>query len=69
MKPIEQKIESLKKELKHSLEKATTQNAIEQIRVAFLGRNGSITMLMKSLKTFSVEQKRTYGPPTEFFKK
>ncbi len=62
MKKLEKNITEIQtaclKELKH----AATLDALEAIRVAYLGRKGKVTELMGELKTFSIEEKRTLGP-------
>src|SRR5690606_12047443 len=44
------------------LSQATTEQELEQVRVAFLGRSGHLTELMKQLKGLSVDEKRVVGP-------
>lgn len=55
-------IATIQKDLKKALQSATTPDQLEQVRVTFLGRNGSIAQIMKQLKDLSVEQKRIVGP-------
>ncbi len=44
------------------LQNATSEQALEQVRVAFLGRSGHLTELMKQLKDLSADEKRVVGP-------
>lgn len=44
------------------LENALNEQALEHIRVAYLGRSGHLTELMKQLKELSVDEKRVVGP-------
>lgn len=41
---------------------------LESFRVRFLGRNGSLTALLKSLKDLSVEERRVLGPKAQELK-
>lgn len=41
---------------------ATDLNAVEELRVAALGRKGALTELLKNLKDFSIEDKKVAGP-------
>jgi phenylalanyl-tRNA synthetase alpha chain len=55
-------IEGTKSSFELALKKAQTPAALEQVRVAFLGRNGSVTALMHTLKELTIEEKKLYGP-------
>ena len=48
--------------LKKALDAAQTEDALEKVRINYLGRNGHIAHLMKSLKGLPVDQKRVFGP-------
>lgn len=52
-------IEQTYKEKIHS---AATLDAVEELRLACLGRQGALTELLKNLKDFSIEDKKTAGP-------
>lgn len=41
---------------------ATDLAVVEELRVASLGRKGALTELLKNLKDFSIEEKKTAGP-------
>lgn len=45
-----------------ALQQAETEQAVEQVRVLYLGRQGKITELMGQLKNLSVDDKRIFGP-------
>lgn len=62
MKNLKDTITALQKEFTQALEQATTHDALEQVRVTYLGRKGSIPGLMASIKALSPEQKREFGP-------
>ena len=56
---MEDKIISLKQELEQQLSKVSELADIEKVRVAFLGKKGSITALLKCMKDLSHEQRLT----------
>jgi len=45
-----------------ALTHATSEEALEQVRIAYLGRTSLITQLMEELKTISLEEKKEWGP-------
>ena len=48
--------------LKNSIEKADIQSKIDDIRVAYLGKKGKITELLKNLSSINnLEEKRELG--------
>jgi len=61
-------LEQLKKSFHLALEKASDADQIEEIRIAFLGRNGHIAAIMDQLKELSLEDKRSFGPLVNEFK-
>ncbi|MCC7414558.1 MAG: phenylalanine--tRNA ligase subunit alpha, partial [Epsilonproteobacteria bacterium] len=62
MIPIIAEIERVKQAFMTALEAATTHQALEQVRLLFLSRQGELAALMAQLKELSVEQKRQAGP-------
>jgi len=58
---MQNKIETLKKDMLASLAKAFDQAAVREIEVEYLGRSGKFNDIMKSLKDLSDEEKRTVG--------
>src|SRR3989338_10414050 len=62
IKTIKESIVVLKKEYRDALSQAQDSNALEKVRIEFLGRNGKIAALMPQLKDLSVEQKLEVGP-------
>src|SRR5579885_1314764 len=62
MDDLKQNLESVKNEFMTALHNANTEQELEQVRIAFLGRNGRLTSLMSNLKNLSLEEKRTFGP-------
>lgn len=61
MANIKAQIELEKKAFEESLNKAKSKEELEEIRVKFLGRQGSISALMHNLKDLSIEEKRETG--------
>ena len=53
---------TLEQEYTAKIASATDLNAVEELRVAALGRKGALTELLKNLKDFSIEEKKTAGP-------
>ncbi len=62
MKSIQNEIKKIELECLDQIKKAPSTDALEEVRVAFLGRNGIITELMGRLKTLSLDEKRIVGP-------
>lgn len=62
MKKLEKEISSIETECLSEIKKARSLEKLESIRVAHLGRNGSLADLMSRLKTLSLEEKRAFGP-------
>ncbi len=62
MKSLSQSIDITKQELISALTAITDENALESVRVAFLGRKGKIADLMEQLKNLSIEEKKIVGP-------
>lgn len=62
MNNLKAEIERIKAACKQAIKESTTLDALEKARVTFLGRKGSIAVLMPQLKNLSVEEKRTFGP-------
>ena len=61
MNLIENKIQALLLEFNNKLVSAQNLTELEQVRVAFLGRNGLIVEFLKSIKDFSSEHKKEWG--------
>ncbi len=58
---LKQELESLKREADTALETANTQEALEAVRVEYLGRKGRITGVMRGLKDVSAEDRPAIG--------
>jgi phenylalanyl-tRNA synthetase alpha chain len=53
---------ALEQQLLTAIETAADEGALEQIRVAALGKKGSVSELLKSLGSLSPEERKTKGP-------
>lgn len=66
---MKEKMEALKQRFDQELEAAKSSDAIEKLRVAYLGKKGSVTELLKGLKDVSGEQKKELGQYINLLKK
>lgn len=62
MANLKEQIHSIKKQLTEALAAVKSEKELEEIRIAYLGRNGHLTALMSQLKTMSLEEKKEIGP-------
>lgn len=62
MKSIQNAIETFKNTFGQALKNASTEPLLEEVRITFLGRKGTLADLMDQLKQLSIEEKRIYGP-------
>lgn len=69
MNNLNEKISLIQQEFTAALNNATTPEALEQVRVLFLGRSGHIAECMTALKELSVDEKRFFGPVLNELKK
>src|SRR5207302_1592037 len=54
---------ALLEEAQKQLEKARSVDALEEVRITWLGRKeGRLTVLLKQLGNLSIEEKKRYGP-------
>ena len=58
---MDEKIINLKKELKNELEKIQNLVDLDKVRVAYLGKKGSVTGLLKGMKELSNEERKEFG--------
>jgi len=62
MANLRDQIVAVKDQLTTALLKVQNEKELEDVRVAFLGRNGHITSLMEQLKNLSLDEKKEFGP-------
>ena len=65
---LAEKISALREAFGAELEKATDREMLEAVRVAYLGKKGPVTELMKSLKDMTPDEKREAGQFINQFK-
>ena len=58
---MDEKIIKLQDELIEKLNSVNELTELDAIRVAYLGKKGSITALLKGMKDLSVEEKKVFG--------
>ena len=58
---MEERLRILQEQIQASLEKARDENALEGLRIKYLGRKGEINRLFKEIAQLPVEQKRIFG--------
>ena len=58
---MNEKLNAVKAELEKELAAVEDAAGLENIRVAYLGKKGSITELLKGMKDLSVEEKKDFG--------
>ena len=66
---MKEKIEALQKRFEAELQEAKNSEMVEKLRVAYLGKKGSVTELLKGLKDVSAEQKKEMGQHINLLKK
>ena len=66
---MSEKTSEIKKEFLSELEKTSDISALENMRVKYLGKSGSITSLMKDMKSLSAEEKKLFGQAVNVLKK
>ena len=59
---------SLKEKIKTDLAAAKEVTDIESLRVAYLGKKGSITDLLKCLKDLSEDERKSFGQKVNLLK-
>jgi len=60
-KIMEHKINSLKEKFEQELEKIESMAELESVRVAYLGKKGSVTDLLKGMKDLSNDERKVLG--------
>lgn len=58
---MDEKITRLKEEINSKLNDAADLIDLDKVRVAYLGKKGSITALLKGMKDLSAEEKKVFG--------
>ena len=58
---MDDKILRLKEEIEKELSGASDLSSLDQLRVSYLGKKGSITALLKGMKELAADQKKAFG--------
>ncbi len=58
---MDTKIISLREKFEKELEKIESMSELENVRVAYLGKKGSVTDLLKGMRELSSEEKKVFG--------
>ena len=58
---MQEKIKEIKQELQAKMEQVTTLNQLNDLRVEYLGKKGTITELSNLMKEIPVEEKKAFG--------
>ena len=61
-------ITNLKNDFSAQLAEITDPMELEKVRVAYLGKKGSITALLKGMKDLSPEERKTFGAEVNVLK-
>ena len=61
-------IDELRAELEQALSQITGSADVEKVNIAFLGKKGYVTDMMKMMKDLSAEEKKTFGQVVNTFK-
>lgn len=66
---MKERIEGLRESFEQELKAAGSSEAVEKLRVAYLGKKGSVTELLKGLKDVGAEQKKELGQHVNLLKR
>jgi len=55
-------LEELEKSARGAIKDATVREALEEIRIHYLGRKGELTNILRSLKELPLEERKSIGP-------
>ena len=66
---MKETIDALRESFRRELEQARDSEAAEKLRVAYLGKKGSVTGLLKGLKDVAADQKKAMGQAINQLKK
>ena len=58
---MDDKILRLKEEIEKELSGTSDLSSLDQLRVSYLGKKGSITSLLKGMKELAADQKKAFG--------
>ena len=61
-------LEELERSARSAIEAAKSREALEEVRIHYLGRKGELTTLLRSLGDMSLEERRERGPRVQSFR-
>ena len=64
---MKETIQALRQSFERELQAAQNSDAVEKLRIAYLGKKGSVTELLKGLKSVAGDQKKEMGQPMHAF--
>ncbi len=65
---MNEQISAMRQKLESELASATDLKQLEDMRITYLGKKGSITDLLKNMKSLSNEEKKTFGQEVNLLK-
>ena len=65
---MKEKIEKLQKEIADQLSKLKDEKELDELRIKYLSKKGSVTELANSIRDLSIEDKKKFGPVLNEFK-
>ncbi|MDE5582962.1 MAG: phenylalanine--tRNA ligase subunit alpha [Ruminococcus sp.] len=63
-----EKINEIRKKFSSAVQNAVNAKALEELRIEYLGKKGSVTGLLKSMKELSGEEKKNFGQQVNMLK-
>lgn len=65
---MSEKMQEIRQAFSEKIKSALNTQALEEIRVEYLGKKGAVTGLMKTMKDLSAEEKKTFGQQVNMLK-
>lgn len=65
---MSEKMQEIRQAFSEKIKSALNTQALEEIRVEYLGKKGTVTGLMKTMKDLSAEEKKTFGQQVNVLK-
>ena len=66
---IRESISELRQKFETEIAEAHDSESVEKIRIAYLGKKGSVTELLKGMKDLTVEEKKEFGQTINVLKR
>lgn len=65
---MSEKMQEIKQDFSEKIQNASNTQALEEIRIEYLGKKGTVTGLMKTMKDLSNEEKKAFGQQVNVLK-